>query len=62
MSGTCGTIMGFSNSISSVSNILIMPYTCNFNGIQSFNIHLTNILTKNIDSMNKSPSNIDNII
>jgi hypothetical protein len=27
---------------------------CNFNGLQSLNIHLT----KNIDSFNKSPSNI----
>ena len=35
-----------------------MPFTCNFNGKQSFNIHLTNIITKNIDSYTKSPSNI----
>jgi hypothetical protein len=60
ISGTCGQIMGFSGQISvtSSSNSLTMPYTCNFNGLQSFNIHLTNILTKNIDSLTKSPSNI----
>ena len=58
--GTCGQIMGFYGltSVSSQSNSLTFPYTCNFNGLQSFNIHLTNIITKNIDSYNKSPSNI----
>jgi hypothetical protein len=35
-----------------------MPFTCNFNGIQSFNIHLTNVLTKNVDSLKKSVSSI----
>jgi hypothetical protein len=52
--------MGFSTntSVSSTSNSLTMPYTTNFNGLQSFNIHLSNISTKNIDSINKSISNI----
>jgi len=60
ISGNCTQILGFSlsSSASSSSRILTMPYMCNFNGLQSFNIHLTNIITKNIDSFNKSPSNI----
>ena len=35
-----------------------MPYTCNFNGLQNLNIHMTNIVTKNVDSFNKSIGNI----
>ena len=58
ISGTCGEILGFDTFAYSSGNTLIMPYTCNFNGKQSFNIHLTNIITKNIDSYTKSPSNI----
>jgi len=63
ISGNCGQILGFgpvslASSASSSSRNLTMPYMCNFNGLQSFNIHLTNVLTKNIDSFNKSPSNI----
>jgi translation elongation factor P/translation initiation factor 5A len=58
ISGTCGEILGFDTFAYSSGNTLIMPYTCNFNGKQSFNIHLTNIITKNIDSHTKSPSNI----
>ena len=52
--------MGFStnSSVTSTSNTLTMPYTTNFNALQSFNIHLSNISTKNIDSINKSISNI----
>ena len=53
-------IMGFkpNTAYTSSSHSLTFPYTCNFNGLQSFNIHLTNIITKNIDSLTKSPSNI----
>jgi len=58
ISGTCGEIMGFDSFAFSSGNTLIMPYTCNFNGKQSFNIHLTNVITKNFDSYTKSPSNI----
>lgn len=56
--GTIGPILGFQTSATSSSLILTMPYTCNFNGLQNFNIHMTNIITKNIDSYNKSISNI----
>jgi hypothetical protein len=58
ISGTCGEIMGFDTFAYSSGNSLVMPYTCNFNGKQSFNIHLTSIVTKNVDSYTKSPSNI----
>jgi len=58
ISGTIGPILGFETPVSSSSLILTMPYTCNFNGIQNLNIHMTNITTKNIDSYNKSISNI----
>jgi hypothetical protein len=60
ITGTCGQLMGFYGygTISSISKTLTMPFTCNFNGIQSFNIHLTNIVTKNIDSYTKSVSSI----
>jgi len=60
ITGTCGSLMGFYGlgTVSSISKALVMPFTCNFNGIQSFNIHLTNIVTKNIDSNTKSVSSI----
>ena len=58
ITGNIGPIMGFDTSASSSSNSLIMPYTCNFNGLQSFNIHFPSIVTKNIDSYNKSVSSI----
>ena len=56
--GTIGPVLGFETSTSSSLLNLTMPYTCNFNGIQNINIHMTNIVTRNIDSYNKSVSNI----
>jgi hypothetical protein len=56
--GTIAPIIGFQTSVLSTSQSLTMPYTCNFNGIQNLNIHMTNIVTKNVDSFNKSPGNI----
>ncbi len=35
-----------------------MPFVCNFNGYQSFNIHFNSITTKNINSFNNSYSSI----
>jgi hypothetical protein len=58
MGGTIGPILGFNKTVSSSSNTLVMPYTCNFNGLQNLNIHMTNIVTKNVDSFNKSIGNI----
>ena len=60
LTGTVAPVMGFdvSTSLSSVSNALTMPFTCNFNGLQSFNIHFKSVVTKNIDSFNKSYSSI----
>jgi hypothetical protein len=57
---TIGDIMGFANNTNytSLSFRFTMPYTCNFNGLQSFNIHFSNIGTRNIDSFTKSASDI----
>ena len=41
----------------SISNILALPYTCNFNGIEQINIGLTSINTNNIESFSGSKSN-----
>jgi hypothetical protein len=37
---------------------LVLPYTCNFTGLQSFNIRMESMNTDNIDSLTKSTSNI----
>ena len=52
--------MGFvaNTSYTSTSRSLTMPFTCNFNGIQSVNIHFENLNTNNMDSYNKSNSAI----
>ena len=57
---TIYNVMGFINgqSLGSVANILIMPFCCNFNGIQSVNIVLPCFNTSNIDSFDKSSSSI----
>lgn len=53
-------VMGFSSGISytSVAGTLILPFTCNFNGLASFNIAIENLNTGNYDSFNKSPGPI----
>ncbi len=53
-------IIGFSLGIvyNSTNSTLTFPFSCNFNGIQSINIHFTNLKTKNIDSYTKSASTI----
>jgi hypothetical protein len=43
---------------SSSGKILQLPYTVNFNGVQSINIMMTNISTPNIDSFDKTKSSI----
>jgi hypothetical protein len=64
---TIGNVMGFNSNnfatlnndilpstLSSISLSLTFPYTCNFAGLQSFNIYLDDVNTKNIDSINLS--------
>jgi hypothetical protein len=57
---TIYNVMGFklNTNYNSVSRSLTMPFTCNFNGVQSINIFFENLNTKNIDSFNKSSSSI----
>ena len=59
-SSTIYGIMGFrKNSSIFLSNYqIIMPFTCNFNGLQNLNIHLSSITTKNINSFTSSTCNI----
>jgi hypothetical protein len=42
----------------SSGNLLTLPYTCNFSGLNRFNILASNLSTRNIDSRTKSPSSI----
>jgi hypothetical protein len=53
-------VMGFSQNLSftSINQTLTLPYPCNFNGIQSFNINFENLNTENVDSFSKSNSSI----
>jgi len=57
---TCFYIMGFIKSFrqGSLVKSLTMPYTCNFNGVQSINIIMPCFNTSNIDSYDKSESSI----
>ena len=59
-SSTIGSIMGFKKNVTyfSTNNVLSMPYTCNFNGLQNLNIHLPSVVTKNFNSLTGSISNI----
>ena len=59
-SSTIGEIMGFAKNkiYESAFQSLTLPFTCNFAGLNSLNIHLTNFNTQNIDSYNKTNSNI----
>ena len=52
--------MGFIEKaeLSSSYDIYIFDYSCNFNGINSFNILIENINTSNIDSFDKCTSSI----
>ena len=60
---TIAPVMGMSDAYSQgyagvgSSNVLL-PYTCNFTGIQNINIRVANMNTDNIDSLTKSTSNI----
>ena len=53
-------IMGFAGNTSytSSNSILILPYTCNFNGLQNLNVHLPTLNTRNIDSLTSSNCDI----
>jgi hypothetical protein len=59
-SSTIWCVLGFSQNTqyTSSSKSLTFPFTCNFNGIQSFNIHFNNLGTRNVDSYTKSISDI----
>ena len=53
---TIGPIMGFeSNKVYfSTNNVLTLPFTCNFNGLQNLNIHMPTVVTKNFNSFDRS--------
>ena len=58
---TVGTVMGFNSSsvyTSSSGGILVLPYPCNFSGLNSLNILCENLMTKNIHSYSKTTSPI----
>lgn len=59
-SSTCGDILGFVNGTryNSIANNIVLPYTCNFNGLQNINVVIENINTRNFDSYTKSNSSI----
>ena len=53
-------VMGFAQNTTytSTNHVLVLPYICNFNGLNSLNITFANLNTSNIDSFNKSNSSI----
>ena len=68
---TIGNVMGFnSNNLATLNKTvtpstlsssllsLTFPYTCNFEGLQSFNIYLDDINTRNIDSLSLSNTSV----
>jgi hypothetical protein len=57
---TCWQLLGFKNNTTYLSslNIIALPFTCNFNGIEQINILLTSINTNNIDSFAGTKSSI----
>jgi hypothetical protein len=59
-SSTIGDVLGFANNTNytSSSKSLILPFTCNFNGLNSFNISIANLNTSNIDSYNKTNGSV----
>ena len=52
------SVMGFQKGTSMYGTSLIMPYTCNFNGIQNLNVFFDSVNTSNMDSFSKSNSSI----
>jgi hypothetical protein len=62
---TIYNIMGFKKNMTYIANsnnnggfTLLMPYCCNFGGLNNINIHCKNIRTKNIDSKDMCISSI----
>ena len=53
-------IMGFANNTvyTSITNFIICPFTCNFNGLGNINIWFDTINTNNIESFTKSTSSV----
>ena len=60
MESNINEIMGFGNNkdYQSSYNVLVFPFTCNFNGLNSFNICLESVNTNNLDSYTLSQSSI----
>jgi hypothetical protein len=56
MNAILGTVAGV--TYTSIANTMTMPFTCNFSGLNRFNILASNLSTRNIDSRTKSPSSI----
>jgi hypothetical protein len=59
-SSTCGSVFGFAKSTTytSSSKTLVLPYTCCFLGLLSFNVHWMSNSTRCFDSYNGGQSNI----
>jgi len=61
---TIHNVMGFLQNQNTYStglgtkHYIESPFTCNFNGIQNFNIHLDTCVTSNVNSFSKSRSSI----
>ena len=57
---TINSIMGFekNKTYTSINNVIKLPFTCNFNGMQNLNIHMPSVTTKNFNSLTGSVSNI----
>ena len=53
--GLSAAALGLSGSGSSNQ---LLPYTCNFTGIQNINVHISSMNTDNVDSLTKSSCNI----
>ena len=60
INGNIYQIMGMvmNTTYTSMNGSLTLPFPCNFNGIQSFNINFENLNTENVDSFSKSNSSI----
>jgi hypothetical protein len=57
---TMNAILGSVHGVdyTSTANAMTMPFTCNFSGLNRFNILASNLSTRNIDSRTRSPSSI----
>ena len=65
LESTCSQVVGFDANSEvfygqgiTTSYAIFMPYTCNFNGVQSINIHFDSIVCANLDSYHKTCSTV----